>query len=110
MKTLKQRAKAFWASLPHQVQAGAVLFATASSTTLGKELQALIFGTAHFTRSSLQHDIGAACVAGFLAVRAFYMLPNLEPVVPNVLTSILSPGTPTSTEPPSNTTTEKSNA
>ena len=76
MKNLIAQAKAFWASLPHQVQAGIILFGTAAGTTLGKELQAYFFGTAHFTRSSLQHDIGAALVAGFFAVRAFYMLPS----------------------------------
>jgi hypothetical protein len=102
MKKLIQRAiaqsKLFWASLPHQVQAGAVVFATAAGTTLGKEVQALIFGTAHFTRSSLQHDIGAACVAGILAARAFYMFPNRDsqPLLP-----IVSSTTPTTTEPPS---------
>lgn len=76
------QARAFWASLPHQVQAGVVVFATAALTTLSKELQALLFGTAHFTRSSLQHDLGAAITAGILAVRAFYMLPNKPAVNP----------------------------
>jgi hypothetical protein len=102
-KAVWAQAKAMWASLPHEVQAGAIVFVTAASTTLGKELQALIFGTAHFTRSSLQHDIGAACVAGALAARAFYMLPNRQAA--NALP--VSPGTPTEIQP-SSSTTEKS--
>lgn len=76
MKKLIQQAKVFWASLPHEVQAGIIIFVTAAGTTLGKEFQALIFGTAHFTKSSLQHDIGMAITAGIFAARAFYMLPS----------------------------------
>jgi hypothetical protein len=76
MNKLIGQAKVLWARLPHQVQAVAILFATASATVLSKEMQALIFGTAHFTRSTLQHDLGAACMAGIFAVRAFYMLPS----------------------------------
>jgi hypothetical protein len=70
------RLKALWASLPHQVQAGFILFGTVALTTLGKELQALIFGTESFSRSTLQHDVGFAVAAGFIAVRAFYMVPS----------------------------------
>jgi ABC-type Co2+ transport system permease subunit len=76
MKKLIASVKAFWASLPHQVQAACILFGTAVITTLGKEFQALIFGTANFTRSSLQHDLSMAIVAGVVAVRAFYMVPS----------------------------------
>jgi hypothetical protein len=80
MKKLIAQAKALWASLPHQVQAALVVFATVASTTLGKELQTLIFGggAAAFSWLSLKHDIAAACVAGFIAARAFYMLPNRD--------------------------------
>jgi hypothetical protein len=73
-----QLAKAFWASLPHQVQALAVLFGTAAGTTLGKELQALWFGTGSFTWITLRHDIGMAVTAGIIAVRCFYMLPSIS--------------------------------
>jgi hypothetical protein len=76
MKKLIARAKAFWASLPHQVQAAVVVFATVAATTLSKELQALTFSTPHFTWITLQHDVWASCVAGFIALRAFYMFPN----------------------------------
>jgi hypothetical protein len=76
MNKLIARAKAFWASLPHEVQAGVVMFATAAGTTLGKELQALWFGTGSFTWITLRHDIGMAITAGVIAVRCFYMLPN----------------------------------
>jgi hypothetical protein len=81
MKNLIAQAKAFWASLPHQVQAAIIVFATVAGTTLGKEFQALAFGTANFTRSSLQHDVWAALVAGAFAAKAFYMTPskNLDP-------------------------------
>jgi predicted Na+-dependent transporter len=72
--------KAFWASLPHQVQAGVILFGTVAGTTLAKELQALAFGTLSFSVSSLEHDLGMAIFAGFVAVRAFYCEPNRTPV------------------------------
>ena len=52
------------------------MFATAAGTTLGKELQALWFGTGSFTWITLRHDIGMAITAGVIAVRCFYMLPN----------------------------------
>jgi len=42
----------------------------------GQGTASLLFRDGAFTRSSLQHDIGAALVAGFFAVRAFYMLPS----------------------------------
>jgi hypothetical protein len=79
MKKLKAARDLFlglWASLPHQVQAGFILFGTVAGTTLAKEFQALIFGTANFTRSTLQHDLGMAVTAGIIAVRTFYMFPN----------------------------------
>lgn len=71
--------KAFWASLPHQVQAGVILFGTVAGTTLAKEVQAQIAGTLSFSVSSLEHDLGMAITAGFIAVRAFYCIPNRTP-------------------------------
>ena len=78
MNKLIAQAKAFWASLPHQVQAVIVLFATAAGTTLAKELQALIFGTLSFSVSSLEHDLGMAVTAGIMAVKVFYLLPSRD--------------------------------
>jgi len=71
-----QKLRKLWSSLPHQVQAGLILFGTAAGTTLAKELQARIFGTLSFSVSSLEHDLGMAFTAGFIAVRTFYCLPN----------------------------------
>jgi len=73
--------KAFWASLPHQVQAVLILFGTAAGTTLAKELQALAFGTLNFSKSSLEHDLGMAVAAGLLAVKAFYSEPSPTSIV-----------------------------
>lgn len=70
-----------WNQLPHQLQAGIILFGTATLTGLGKELQAEFDGRSGFTWLSLRHDLWMAITAGILAVRAFYMLPNRpEPV------------------------------
>lgn len=102
MNKLIQSLKAFWASLPHQVQAGVVIFASAAGTVLGKELQGLSFGSPSFTWLCLRHDFGAASVAGFIALRAFYMFPNRDSE--NVLISRNSASTSnspsTNTEPP----------
>jgi len=95
MNKLLQQAKAFWASLPHQVQAGVVIFASAAGTTLGKEIQALLSGTPCFTWLCLYHDLAAAGAAGFIALRAFYMFPNR-----NSETFLISSSTQTSTQPP----------
>jgi hypothetical protein len=76
MNKLIAKAKALWALLPHQVQAGVILFGTAAGTTLAKELQALLFGTLSFSVSSLRHDFGMAMIAGFMAAKAFYMIPS----------------------------------
>jgi hypothetical protein len=95
MNKLIQRAKAFWASLPHQVQAGVVIFSTSAGTVLGKEMQGWAFGSPSFTWLCLRHDLGAASVAGFIALRAFYMFPNRDSE-----TFLISKSTPTSTQPP----------
>jgi hypothetical protein len=68
--------KRFWSSLPHQVQALILLFATAAGTTLGKEFQELFLGNEAFTWLMFKHDIVVAAVAGVTAVRIFYMMPN----------------------------------
>jgi hypothetical protein len=105
VKVLVQRAKAFWSSLPHQVQAIVIVFGTVTSTTLGHELQALIFGTGGFTWPSLEHTITTSCLAGFIAARAFYMLPNREMPAQAVLTS--SSPAPQSIQPPAPPLAEK---
>ena len=76
MKKLIAQAKALWASLPAKVQTTAVAFVTVAGTTLAKEVQGYLFGTLSFSVSSLRHDVGAALVAGYIAARAFNMLPN----------------------------------
>ena len=73
--------KAFWASLPHQVQAALILFGTVAGTTLAKEIQAYIFGTLNFSKSSLEHDVSMALFAGFVAVKAFYSQPSPTSIV-----------------------------
>jgi hypothetical protein len=65
--------KAFWASLPHQVQATIVVFATAAGVTV---LQNAAKGTICTTWSCFTQHIGAAVSAGAAALLAFYMKPN----------------------------------
>jgi hypothetical protein len=67
------RLKAFWASLPHPVQAIAVLFVTTVSTTVAHSIED---GIVPHTWADAKHMLGTAVVAGIVAVRAFYMLPN----------------------------------
>ena len=68
--------KVFWASLPHQVQAGVAVFGSMALTTLAKEVEQLLSGNDAFTWLALRHDIAVAVMAGVVALRAFYMLPN----------------------------------
>jgi len=68
-----QKLKAFWASLPHIVQAGVVLFITTVATTLAHSIED---GIVPHTWTDAKHLLGTAVVAGVIAVRAFYMLPN----------------------------------
>ena len=68
-----QKLKAFWASLPHIVQAGVVLFVTTVGTTIAHSIEDGIFP---HTWADAKHMLGTAVVAGIVAVRAFYMLPN----------------------------------
>jgi hypothetical protein len=64
----------FWYSLPHQVQAGMVLFATAAVTTLGQSIADGCWGW-----TCLKHAVGPAIAAGVIAVRTFYMRPGPGP-------------------------------
>lgn len=74
MKTLIQKAKAFWASLPHPVQALAILFASAALTEGGKIFAD--FPNLCLSLACLKHDASLMAVAGIVAVRTFYMFPN----------------------------------
>lgn len=67
------RLKAFWASLPHAVQAGAILFVTTAGTSV---VHAIEDGIVPHSWADIRHLLGTAVVAGVIAVRAFYMLPN----------------------------------
>jgi hypothetical protein len=70
--------KALWAQLPHPVQALAILFVTTAGTTLTHSLES---GIVPRTWGDAKHMLGTAAVAGIVAVRAFYMLPN-KPTAP----------------------------
>ena len=65
--------KAFWASLPHAVQALVILFVTTVGTTIAHSIEDGIFP---HNLADAKHMLGTALVAGIVAVRAFYMLPN----------------------------------
>ena len=67
---------AFWRSLPHQLQAMIVVFASAAATFLGGWLWD---GPSCWTWFCLKHTLGAACGAGYIAVHAFYMRPGPGP-------------------------------
>lgn len=68
-----QRLKNFWASLPHAAQAGLVTFASAAGATITHAIEE---GRVPNTWADCKHLIGTAIVAGLIALRAFYMLPN----------------------------------
>lgn len=97
MSKLIAAIKRFWSSLPHQVQALILLFATVTGTTLGKELQELFLGNEAFTWLMLKHDLVVAAIAGFAAVRMFYMFPNGSA---KQLQAVANPQAPTP-QPPS---------
>ena len=77
------RLKAFWASLPSPVQAVLVAFSAAFFESL---THALSEGGMTFSKATVLHLLKGAIVAGVVAARAFYMLPNR--------------GTPSQTPPP----------
>jgi hypothetical protein len=84
MSKLIAALKRFWSSLPHQVQAGVTVFASMALTTLAKELEQLLSGNDAFTALALRHDVAVAVMAGVVALKAFYMMPNrgLPPASP----------------------------
>lgn len=76
--------KAFWNSLPHQVQAGVVAFATATGATLIHAFEDAgltscsswsCFGHALKTVFS-PHMVLTALFAGAAALKVFYMIPS----------------------------------
>lgn len=67
-----QKLKAFWASLPHPVQALLIAIATAFGTTL---LHAVSEGNC-FSAICLKHYVSTSLLAAVAAARAFYMVPN----------------------------------
>ena len=74
MNRIIARLRAAWNSLPSGVQATLMMAAAAAGTSLGKAL--FDSDAACWQWHCLRHDLGAAIVAGFMAGRAFYMLPN----------------------------------
>ena len=71
---------ALWASLPHVVQAAIVTFLSASGAYLGEALSNP--STLSFSAAGLHHYAAGAIAAGVLALRAFYMKPNLPTAAP----------------------------
>lgn len=67
------KAKAFWASLPHQVQAAVVTFSAAAG---GVITHAIEEGRVPNTWADIKHLVGTAIVSGLVALRVFYFLPN----------------------------------
>lgn len=66
--------KAFWASLPHFVQALIVAFVGGAGAEIGKI--ASDYPNICLVVVCLKHDLGLIVGAGIVAARAFYMLPN----------------------------------
>lgn len=69
-----QKAKQYWASLPHFVQALIVAFIGGAGSEIGKI--AADWPNVCLTSLCLRHDLGLIVGAGVVAARAFYMLPN----------------------------------
>ena len=65
--------KAFWASLPHQLQAAIIVGASA----MGEFIEHIIeMGQFPHSWLDAKHLIGRALMAGAVAAWAFYRLPN----------------------------------
>lgn len=70
-----QKIKAFWSSLPHQVQAGAVAFGSAAFVTV---LQNAAKGEICSTWQCVHQHLSATISSGATALLAFYMKPNRD--------------------------------
>lgn len=73
MGQLISKAKQFWASLPHPAQAAVITFVGAAGATITHAIEE---GRVPNTWADCKHLIGTAIVAGLIALRAFYILPN----------------------------------
>jgi hypothetical protein len=65
-----------WRRFPPYVQAGIVVFASTAASFLGDRLWD---GASCWTWACLKHTVGAACGAGFVALKAFYARPGKGP-------------------------------
>ncbi len=72
-KLVPQALKDFWHGLPPQVQAGIVIVAAATASSLGK---AITDPASCWQWSCWRHYLGAAVGAGIIAGKAFYMRPG----------------------------------
>ena len=74
-----QKLQSFWNSLPHQVQAGAVVFVTAGFSYLHS---AYTGPNPNFTGAEIVHNLRSALLAGGTALWAFYLVPNKAAAAP----------------------------
>lgn len=77
---MKQKLLAFWASLPHQVQAALIFGGSALAESVG---HAIAEGNIPTTLPELKHFVGTAVVTGAAAAWAFYRTPN-KPAAPQL--------------------------
>lgn len=73
-----QKLKAFWASIPHPVQALIVAFASGFAAAAAHAYEDAGF---HMSWGELHHLLPTFVAAGALAARALYMVPN-KPALP----------------------------
>ena len=81
MKWIIAKIKNLWYSLPHQVQATAVVFATTAGAVLGQAASKYYLDPAAqcWKWVCLRHTLSAALFAGVIAARACYMRPGPGP-------------------------------
>lgn len=68
-----QKLKAFWASLPHLVQAGIVAFVSGFGAAAAHAYEDAGF---HMSWGEVHHLLPTFIAAGVVAARALYMMPN----------------------------------
>lgn len=69
-----EKLRAFWAALPHKVQAGLVAFATAFFVTFVH----VISESECLSRTCVMHYAGTAIIAGLASLKTFYMTPSAD--------------------------------
>jgi hypothetical protein len=74
-----QKLKAFWASIPHPVQALIVAFVSGAGAAAAHAYEDAGF---HMSWGELHHLLPTAIAAGVVAARALYMVPNRGSVTP----------------------------